>query len=135
MLNTISIMGRFTRDPELRYTRSNTPVASFTLAVDRDFFGGSEGEKKTDFIDCVAFKGTAEFVSKHFAKGTMAVVNGRLQFRDWQDRDGNNRRNAEILVENIYFGERKQQGAVDVAAGDYTEGFEEIDDDDGELPF
>ena len=76
-----------------------------------------------------------EFVSKHFAKGTMAVVNGRLQFRDWQDRDGNNRRNAEILVENIYFGERKQQGAVDVAAGDYTEGFEELDEDDGELPF
>ena len=134
MLNTISIMGRFTRDPELRYTSAGTPIASFTLAVDRDY-SGADGEKKTDFIDCVAFKGTAEFVSKHFAKGTMAVVNGRLQFRDWQDRDGNKRRNAEILVENIYFGERKQQGAVDVAAGDYTEGFEELDEDDGELPF
>ena len=134
MLNTISIMGRFTRDPELRYTSAGTPIASFTLAVDRDY-SGADGEKKTDFIDCVAFKGTAEFVSKYFAKGTMAVVNGRLQFRDWQDRDGNNRRNAEILVENIYFGERKQQGAVDVAAGDYTEGFEELDEDDGELPF
>lgn len=134
MLNTISIMGRLTRDPELRYTSAGTPIASFTLAVDRDY-SGADGEKKTDFIDCVAFKGTAEFVSKHFAKGTMAVVNGRLQFRDWQDRDGNNRRNAEILVENIYFGERKQQGAVDVAAGDYTEGFEELDEDDGELPF
>ena len=134
MLNTISIMGRLTRDPELRYTSAGTPIASFTLAVDRDY-SGADGEKKTDFIDCVAFKGTAEFVSKHFAKGTMAVVNGRLQFRDWQDRDGNKRRNAEILVENIYFGERKQQGAVDVAAGDYTEGFEELDEDDGELPF
>lgn len=134
MLNTISIMGRLTRDPELRYTSAGTPIASFTLAVDRDY-SGADGEKKTDFIDCVAFKGTAEFVSKHFAKGTMAVVNGRLQFRDWQDRNGNNRRNAEILVENIYFGERKQQGAVDVAAGDYTEGFEELDEDDGELPF
>ena len=134
MLNTISIMGRFTRDPELRYTSAGTPIASFTLAVGRDY-SGADGEKKTDFIDCVAFKGTAEFVSKHFAKGTMAVVNGRLQFRDWQDRNGNNRRNAEILVENIYFGERKQQGAVDVAAGDYTEGFEELDEDDGELPF
>ena len=134
MLNTISIMGRFTRDPELRYTSAGTPIASFTLAVDRDY-SGADGEKKTDFIDCVAFKGTAEFVSKHFAKGTMAVVNGRLQFRDWQDRDGNNRRNAEILVENIYFGERKQQGAVDVAAEDYTEVFEELDEDDGELPF
>ena len=134
MLNTISIMGRLTRDPELRYTSAGTPIASFTLAVDRDY-SGADGEKKTDFIDCVAFKGTAEFVSKHFAKGTMAVVNGRLQFRDWQDRDGNNRRNAEILVENIYFGERKQQNAVDVAAGDYTEGFEELDEDDGELPF
>lgn len=134
MLNTISIMGRLTRDPELRYTSAGTPIASFTLAVDRDY-SGADGEKKTDFIDCVAFKGTAEFVSKYFAKGTMAVVNGRLQFRDWQDRDGNKRRNAEILVENIYFGERKQQGAVDVAAGDYTEGFEELDEDDGELPF
>ena len=134
MLNTISIMGRLTRDPELRYTSAGTPIASFTLAVDRDY-SGADGEKKTAFIDCVAFKGTAEFVSKHFAKGTMAVVNGRLQFRDWQDRDGNKRRNAEILVENIYFGERKQQGAVDVAAGDYTEGFEELDEDDGELPF
>lgn len=134
MLNTISIMGRLTRDPELRYTSAGTPIASFTLAVDRDY-SGADGEKKTDFIDCVAFKGTAEFVSKHFAKGTMAVVNGRLQFRDWQDRDGNKRRNAEILVENIYFGERKQQGAVDVAAEDYTEGFEELDEDDGELPF
>ena len=134
MLNTISIMGRLTRDPELRYTSAGTPIASFTLAVDRDY-SGADGEKKTDCIDCVAFKGTAEFVSKHFAKGTMAVVNGRLQFRDWQDRDGNKRRNAEILVENIYFGERKQQGAVDVAAGDYTEGFEELDEDDGELPF
>ena len=134
MLNTISIMGRLTRDPELRYTSAGTPIASFTLAVDRDY-SGADGEKKTDFIDCVAFKGTAEFVSKHFAKGTMAVVNGRLQFRDWQDRNGNNRRNAEILVENIYFGERKQQGAVDVAAGDYTEGFEELDEDDGEIPF
>ena len=134
MLNTISIMGRLTRDPELRYTSAGTPIASFTLAVDRDY-SGADGEKKTDFIDCVAFKGTAEFVSKHFAKGTMAVVNGRLQFRDWQDRDGNKRRNAEILVKNIYFGERKQQGAVDVAAGDYTEGFEELGEDDGELPF
>lgn len=134
MLNTISIMGRLTRDPELRYTSAGTPIASFTLAVDRDY-SGADGEKKTDFIDCVAFKGTAEIVSKYFAKGTMAVVNGRLQFRDWQDRDGNNRRNAEILVENIYFGERKQQGAVDVSAGDYTEGFEELDEDDGELPF
>ena len=134
MLNTISIMGRLTRDPELRYTSAGTPIASFTLAVDRDY-SGADGEKKTDFIDCVAFKGTAEFVSQYFAKGTMAVVNGRLQFRDWQDRDGNKRRNAEILVENIYFGGRKQQGAVGVSAEDYTEGFEDLDEDDGELPF
>lgn len=131
MLNNVNLMGRLTRDPELRYTQSNTPVASFTLAVDRDSFGGSEGEKKTDFIDCVAFKGTAVFVGKFFAKGQAAVVSGSLHIRDWTDRDGNKRRNAEILVKNIYFGERKQQGAVDVAAGDYTEAFE----DDGELPF
>lgn len=122
MLNQITVMGRLVRDPELRYTQSGTPVTSFTLACERDFAQGDT--KVTDFIDCVAWRNTAEFVSKHFAKkGTMAVVNGRLQFRDWQDRDGNNRRNAEILVENIYFGERKQQG------------FEELDEDDGELPF
>lgn len=134
MLNNVNLMGRLTRDPELRYTQSNTPVASFTLAVDRDF-GGSDGEKKTDFIDCVAFKGTAEFVYKFFAKGQAAVVSGSLQIRDWTDRDGNKRRNAEILVKNIYFGERKRQGAVDVSAEDYTEGFEDLDEDDGELPF
>lgn len=133
MLNQITVMGRLVRDPEIRYTQSGTPVTSFTLACERDFAQGDT--KVTDFIDCVAWRNTAEFVSKHFAKGTMAVVNGRLQFRDWQDRNGNNRRNAEILVENIYFGERKQQGAVDVSAGDYTEGFEELDEDDGELPF
>ena len=121
MLNQITVMGRLVRDPEIRYTQSGTPVTSFTLACERDFAQGDT--KVTDFIDCVAWRNTAEFVSKYFAKGTMAVVNGRLQFRDWQDRDGNNRRNAEILVENIYFGERKQQG------------FEELDEDDGELPF
>lgn len=135
MLNQITVMGRLVRDPEIRYTQSGTPVTSFTLAVDRDNFSGADGEKKTDFIDCVAFKGTAEFVGKYFAKGQAAVVSGSLQIRDWTDRDGNKRRNAEILVKNIYFGERKQQGAVDVAAEDYTEGFEELDEDDGEFPF
>ena len=134
MLNKVIIMGRLVKDPELRRTQSGTAVTSFRIAVDRDF-KSQDGSKQADFFAVVAWRGTAEFVSKHFAKGTMAVVNGRLQFRDWQDRNGNNRRNAEILVENIYFGERKQQGAVDVAAGDYTEGFEELDEDDGELPF
>ena len=108
MLNHITIMGRLTRDPELRYTQSQTPVASFTLAVDRDFGGRDGGEKQTDFIDCVAWRQTAEFVSKYFAKGSMAVVSGRLQIRDWTDREGGKRRSAEVVVDNMYFGESKR---------------------------
>lgn len=108
MLNHIVIMGRLTRDPELRYTQSQTPVASFTVAVDRDFGGRDGGEKQTDFIDCVAWRSTAEFVSKYFHKGSMAVVSGRLQLRDWTDRDGNKRRSAEVVTDNIYFGESKR---------------------------
>lgn len=104
MLNHITIMGRLTRDPELRYTQSQIPVASFTLAVDRD---GSKEDKQTDFIDCVAWRQTAEFVSKYFAKGSMAVVSGRLQIRDWTDRDGSKRKTAEIVADNVYFGEAK----------------------------
>lgn len=107
MLNHITIMGRLTRDPELRYTQSQTPVASFTLAVDRDFGGRDGGEKQTDFIDCVAWRSTAEFVSKYFAKGSMAVVSGRLQIRDWTDREGGKRRSAEVVVDNMIF-PRKQ---------------------------
>ena len=108
MLNHIVIMGRLTRDPELRYTQSQTPVASFTIAVDRDFGGRDGGERQTDFIDCVAWRNSAEFVSKYFHKGSMAVVSGRLQIRDWNDRDGNKRRSAEVVVDNIYFGESKR---------------------------
>ena len=114
MLNHITIMGRLTRDPELRYTQSQTPVASFTLAVDRDFASRDGGERQTDFIDCVAWRQSAEFVNKYFSKGSMAVVAGRLQIRDWNDRDGNKRRSAEVVVENIYFGEskRREDGAA-----------------------
>lgn len=107
MLNRIVIMGRLTRDPELRYTQSQIPVASFTLAVDRDYADQS-GNRETDFIDCVAWRSTAEFASKYFSKGKMAVAAGRLQFRDWTDRDGNKRRNAEVIVDCIYFGESKR---------------------------
>lgn len=110
MLNHIVIMGRLTRDPELRYTQSQLPVVSFTLAVDRDFSGKDGGEKQTDFIDCVAWRSTAEFVSKYFSKGRMAVASGRLQLRDWTDRDGNKRRSAEIVVDNMYFGDSKRDG-------------------------
>ena len=114
MLNHITIMGRLTRDPELRYTQSQTPVASFTLAVDRDFASRDGGERQTDFIDCVAWRQTGEFVSKYFTKGSMAVVAGRLQIRDWTDRDGNKRRTAEVVAENVYFGEskRREDGAA-----------------------
>lgn len=110
MLNHIVIMGRLTRDPELRRTGSGTAVASFTVAVDRDFSGRDGGEKETDFLDCVAWRQTGEFVAKHFGKGDMIVVAGRLQIRQWEDRDGNKRRTAEVVAENCYFGEgRKKQ--------------------------
>ncbi len=102
-------MGRLTRDPELRRTGSGTAVTSFSLAVDRDFKSQS-GEKETDFIDIVAWRSTAEFVSKYFTKGRMAVVEGRLQIRDWTDRDGNNRRSAEVVADNVYFGDSKRDG-------------------------
>ena len=103
-LNRIILMGRLTRDPELRRTQSGVSVTSFSLAVDRDFKGQS-GERETDFIDIVAWRQTAEFVSKYFTKGRMAVVEGRLQIRDWKDKDGNNRRSAEVYAENVYFGD------------------------------
>ena len=109
MLNHINIMGRLTRDPELRRTGSGTAVASFTLAVDRDFSGKDGGEKETDFIDCTAWRNTAEFVSKYFTKGRMAVVSGRLQIRNWTDKEGNKRRSAEVVAENVYFGDSKRE--------------------------
>ncbi len=145
MLNHIVIMGRLTRDPELRRTGSGVAVASFTLAVDRDFTGKDGGEKETDFIDCVAWRGTGEFVSKYFTKGRMACVSGRLQLRDWTDKDGNKRRNAEILVDNVYFADSKN--AAGTAAGGATApaptqqaaapvgGFAPMDYDDDQLPF
>ena len=110
MLNHIVIMGRLTRDPELRRTGSGVAVASFTLAVDRDFAPKDGGERETDFIDCVAWRQTGEFVSKYFTKGRMAVVSGRLQIRGWTDKDGNKRRSAEIVADNVYFGDSKRDG-------------------------
>lgn len=109
MLNHITIMGRLTRDPELRKTGSGTSVASFTVAVDRDFSGKDGGEKETDFIDCVAWRNTADFVSKYFAKGRMIVVSGRLQLRDWTDKEGNKRRAAEVVADSCYFGDSKKE--------------------------
>lgn len=152
MLNHIVVMGRFTRDPEIRYTQSQIPVVSFTVAVDRDFSGRDGGEKQTDFIDCVAWRNTAEFVQKYFTKGSMAVVSGRLQLRDWTDREGNKRRSAEIVVDNIYFGESKrsrEEGgsyapksnaydpypSFDNAPGSGGSSFSDLSDADGELPF
>ena len=113
MLNHITIMGRLTRDPELRRTGSGIAVASFTVAVDRDFGGRDGGERETDFIDCVAWRQTGEFVSKYFTKGSMIVVSGRLQIRNWNDKEGNKRRSAEVVADNVYFGESKRsdQGA------------------------
>ena len=110
MLNHIVLMGRLTRDPELRRTGSGVAVASFTLAVDRDY-AAQGAEKETDFVDIVAWRGTAEFVSKYFAKGRMAVVSGRLQIRNWQDKEGNKRRSAEVVADNVYFGDSKRDNA------------------------
>ena len=154
MLNRIILMGRLTRDPELRRTGSGTPVTSFSLAVDRDFKSQS-GEKETDFIDVVAWRSTAEFVSKYFTKGRMAVVEGRLQIRDWTDRDGGKRRSAEVVADNVYFGDSKRDSAGDYGAppaygapASYgapaagrgapaggSSDFAEIGEEDGELPF
>ena len=145
MLNKIVLMGRLTRDPEIRRTQSQTPVASFTLAVDRDYSGKDGAEKQTDFIDCVAWRQTAEFASKYFSKGRMAVVSGRLQIRDWQDKDGNKRRSAEVIVDSMYFGDSKKDGqsapqsgttqAQAYAAPATGQMFTEIDEDDGDSPF
>ena len=111
MLNKIVIMGRLTHDPEMRQTGSGTPVTSFSLAVERDYGGRDGGEKQTDFIDVVAWRHTAEFVDKYFAKGDMAAVSGRLQIRDWTDKDGNKRRSAEVVADSVYFGGSKRREA------------------------
>ena len=149
MLNHITIMGRLTRDPELRRTGSGTAVASFTVAVDRDFSGRDGGERETDFIDCVAWRNTGEFVSKYFTKGSMIVVSGRLQIRGWTDKDGNKRRTAEVVADNVYFGESKRTNdggnfGAEQAAPSYgtyaapspaASDFAMLDDDDAQLPF
>ena len=165
MLNRIIIMGRLARDPELRRTQSGTPVVSFRLAVDRDFKDKATGERSTDWIDVVAWRSTAEFVSRYFTKGRMAVVEGRLQMRDWTDKDGNKRTTAEVVAENVYFGDSKRDGdgggySAGYSQGGYSSGgyssggytapaspsgygappaegdqFAELSDDDGELPF
>jgi single-strand DNA-binding protein len=142
MLNHITIMGRLTRDPELRRTGSGIAVASFTVAVDRDFGGKDGGEKETDFIDCVAWRQTGEFVSKYFTKGRMIVVDGRLQIRKYTDKDGNKRTAAEVLAEHCYFGDSKQNGTQNQSVPDYhppisADGndYPELTGDDEQLPF
>ena len=155
MLNHITIMGRLTRDPELRRTGSGIAVASFSLAVDRDFSPRDGGERETDFIDCVAWRQTGEFVSKYFTKGRMAVVSGRLQIRNWTDKDGNKRRSAEVVADNVYFGDSRRDGdnggssfggnaygASAPSFGGYSapaaspaSDFAMLDDDDAQLPF
>ena len=152
MLNHITIMGRLVRDPELRRTGTGTAVTSFTLAVDRDFGKNENGEKETDFIDCVAWRQTGEFVSKYFAKGRMAVVSGRLQIRNWTDKEGNKRRLAEVVADNVYFGDSKRDGEAPAASGysapaagsfggysapasNSASDFTTLSDDDAQLPF
>ena len=133
-LNKIILMGRLTRDPELRHTQSGTSVASFTLAVDRDFKDKQSGEKATDFIDIVAWRNTADFVSSYFSKGRMAVVEGRLQVREWTGTDGSKRRNAEVIADNIYFADSKREDTQRNAPLP-SEQMTEVEDDNGELPF
>lgn len=144
MLNRVILMGRLTRDPELRHTPTGTAVASFTLAVDRDY-SKDKDDKATDFIDIVAWRNTGEFVSKYFFKGQMAAVVGRLQIRDWKDKEGNSRRSAEVVADNVYFADsKKDRGEVhqnysspsqEPLSGPVGSEFSELDDDDGELPF
>ena len=131
MLNKVSVMGRLVRDPELRRTNSGTAVASFTIACDRDFKSDG-GEREADFIECVAWRNTAEFVSKYFAKGRMAVVSGRLQTRNWTDKEGNKRKATEIVAESVYFCDSKREELQSYAAP--QESFAELPDD-GEIPF
>lgn len=131
MLNKCFLLGRLTKDPEIRRTNGGTAVTSFTLAVDRDF--KSNGEKETDFIDVVAWRNTAEFVSKYFSKGRMAIVEGRLQIRDWTDKNGNKRRTAEVVADNVYFGDSKRENKEEP---EYKQAdLAEISEEDGELPF
>lgn len=137
MLNVIVVMGRLVRDPELRRTNSGTAVTSFTLAVDRDF-KGQDGERETDFIDVVAWKATAEMAAKFFTKGRMAAVKGRLQLRDWTDKNGVKRRVAEIIADTVFFADRRPdaaaRGGVDVP-GEFVELDEDEAEADGDLPF
>lgn len=131
MLNNVIIMGRLTRDPELRRTQGGTAVTSFTMAVDRDFKSQS-GEKEADFIDVVAWRNTGEFAAKYLAKGRMAVVEGRIQVRDWQDKDGNRRKSVEVVADNVYFADSKRDSKPQESRDDQE--FDEIEDD-GDLPF
>ena len=164
MLNHITIMGRLVREPELRRTGSGIAVASFRVAVDRDFGGRDGGERETDFIDCVAWRQTGEFVSKYFTKGSMIVVSGRLQMRNWNDKEGNKRTSAEVVTENVYFGESKRSsennsyggnsyggnsyggnnynapaannyGSYSAPASSPASDFAMLEDDDAQLPF
>ena len=160
MLNHIVLMGRLTRDPEIRHTQADVPVASFTLAVDRDYSQRGTNERQTDFIDIVAWRSTAEFVGKYFTKGQLVAVSGRLQIRDWTDNNGGKRRNAEVVADNVYFAESRRdkpqgqqqqysQPSYGYAPPSYEEqpqypeynspvsgsDFAELDDDDGDLPF
>jgi single-strand DNA-binding protein len=144
MLNHIVIQGRLTRDPELRRTGTGLAVASFSVAVDRDWPNKETGEKETDFIDCVAWRHNGEFVSKYFSKGSMIVVSGRLQIRPWVDKDGNKRKSAEIVADSVYFGEGKKKESESTCQTTWDNpyyvtpaitDFAMLDDDDAQLPF
>lgn len=139
MLNKCVIMGRLTAAPELKNTSNGTAVVSFTLAVDRDN-SGKDKEKQTDFISCVAWRHTAEFISKYADKGNMAVVSGSLQSRKWEDRDGGKHTTWEIISDNFYFAESKRDSGSNtplpaVSGDEYKSAFSELNEDDGELPF
>lgn len=128
-LNHVTIMGRMTRDPEGSYSQSGTEIVRFTLAVDRDR-KSSDGSRETDFIDCVCFGKTAEFVSKYFGKGRVAVVDGRLQINDWTDDKGNKRKSASVVAQSVYFGDSKKDSGVDVSYGQEPEAWKDLDDED-----
>lgn len=135
MLNTVTIMGRITHDPELRYTRTSIPVVSFNLACQRDYAGSEGGQPKTDFIKCEAWRNTAEFIGKYFSVGNMMVVTGRIQNDEWEDDKGNRRVTTKVLAEHVYFGESRRSKQVAMPENISAADFEELDDQDGDLPF
>ena len=136
MLNKVFLQGRLVADPELRHTQQGTPVASYRLAVDRDYKSKDSNAQNTDFVNIVSWRNAAEFVSRYFTKGRMMLVEGRLQMRSYTDKDGNRRVAAEVVTDNVHFADSRKDGSNNEDGSlQESAGFGELTDDDGDLPF